>query len=641
MLGLAGLGAIGIVTSLLFACAAPPPGESPFVLYSEVTGDGGDVLSDRIAEGMAGGISLHPPLAPAERELATDPRIPLVYFSVPSRAGVETCYPNSTDPRTAETIRGLARGSDAAPTWRLLLPEFDQSGGCWARGRPEPAGSDDAATLAAWMSYYLDTLGFRDDLEGGPAQAEYRTLALCVYGFCPQYAYEMGVDGVLLERNNDELGDLGPGLAMVRGASRQNGDRPWGVDLSTYRFWTGGPTEYGADGLLQSGWSASTYERQMFLSWAAGAWMIHNEPADYTTAAVADGLNPLGLAVRDFGRFVRAHPEPVEPVVTMAVVQDHTSGYEPRYGEFDDAERKWYRSVPWTPGDRALDRILGESFPGHERWGTVGRAPWVARTDTGAIDVERTREGLRAALAEGLDPRTVEPTGTTRWGQSLDVLTDRVDGATLARYDTVVVATSRPVEPLLAEALAGFVRAGGRLVLSSDQLSGPAAGLTGVRDTGRTGDDGTRQVVPTDAAPMGQAASGSPMTTRNLVGGGEVYLVATDHYLGRDGALVPAAGRLLDRLQREAAPVLVDGPTTVQYAVSHSRGRTLVTLADTGTAGGWHGTIRLKGGAAGTTVTDLRNGAPIPVRTAPAGAAVEITVPAYGVLVVAFEEPSE
>ncbi|OLT14209.1 hypothetical protein BJF78_19595 [Pseudonocardia sp. CNS-139] len=454
----------------------------PFVMFTEVYGDGADLAQRRLDQGLANGVSVHPDVSPAEHAMLAGTDLPFVYFSVPEEAGVAECYPASTDPDTAGTVAGLRRPPSAVI--RLGMPEFDQSGGCWSRGRPSVDGLSDAQAYATWADYYLTAKGLRPYLTQTADQRGYLWASLCGYAFCPQYAYDIGSDVVLLERNNDEVSGLTPGLAMVRGASRQNGGKPWGIDFSTYRYWNRGPTVFDETGRLVTGWSPSTFERNMYAAFMGGADIVHNEAADYESGATTPGgLNPLGRAVAEFADFaLRRHTDRGTPEVPVAVVQDHSSGFEPRYGAFDQAPQKWYRLNPYTPGDTMLDALLHVAYPGYETWGSiVPGAPWYVEGADGHIDVEASQNAYRAALAAGADPRQWEPMPSTRWGESLDVLTDRARLDTLSRYPVVVLSTTGPPGPDLLADLTAYVQDGGTLVVSTAQFTDALAALTGVR----------------------------------------------------------------------------------------------------------------------------------------------------------------
>jgi hypothetical protein len=663
---------VALVAAALFAAAVPgaepvrdpdmtpaprPPSRvvavEPFVMYTEVYGDGTQLATRRLDRLLGNGISLHPALSSGERALVAGTDLPFIYFSVPEEAGVAPCYPETTDPDTERTIAQLGRPPQSVI--RLGMPEFDQSGGCWSRGRPSVDGLGDAEAYATWTDYYLDTKGLAPYLRADAQTRGYLWASLCSYAFCPQYAYDLGSDVVLLERNNDEISGLTPGLAMVRGAARQNGDKPWGIDFSTWRYWNRGPTAFDTSGRLVTGWSPSTFERHLYASFMAGADIVHNEAADYETGAVAQqALNPLGVVVSEFADFaLRRHPDRGEPEVSVAVLQDHMSGFEPRYGAFDRARQKWYRQNPYTPGDRMLEAVLDVAYPGYDEWGTVvPEAPWRILGDDGILDVEASQNAFRAALARGADPRLWEPIGSTRWGESLDVITNRARLDTLSRYPVVVLATSAPVSPELAADLSAYAEAGGTVVTSMSQWSESWSDRTGVRPTAERGTadgavwlvDGAvvaEQEFEYDGIDGGGAdivattRDGDPLAVRAAQGAGAFYVVAAPHLAGRDGNLLATSVRLLDGLQEQRASVRIAGPP-LQYLVTTNDEQITVTLINTDRTGrAWTGEVRFPGvGDAPATVQEWTTDTTVDATRAADGALTIVpTVPPYGVRV--------
>src|SRR5262249_1309360 len=161
-----------------------------------------------------------------------------------------------------------------------------QGGGCWAQGRPSMAGKSDADAYAAWTGFYLDTKQIGPYLAAGAKQRGYAWMSGCSFAFCTEYAFDMGADAVLLERNEDEVSGIPPGAAMTGGASAEHGGKPWGIDVSTWRYWSNGATVY-SNGRLVTGWSTSTFKRDMYIAYMGGANMIHDEPAEYAGGAAA------------------------------------------------------------------------------------------------------------------------------------------------------------------------------------------------------------------------------------------------------------------------------------------------------------------------------------------------------------------
>jgi hypothetical protein len=537
------------------------------------------------------------------------------------------------------------------------MPEFDQAGGCWAQNRPPLAGMSDAQAYATWSRFYLDAKALRPYLEQSAQQRGYKWMSVCVYAFCPQYAYDLGSDVVLLERNIDEVSGMSPGLAMVRGAARQHQNRQWGIDMSAYRYWNDGPTVFDASGRLVTGWSPSMLERNMYAAYMAGADVILNEAANFYVTGAPHDLNPLGLVVSDFADFsLRRHPARGAPEVPIAILQDHASGYEPPFGEFDQDAYKWYRQNPYTPGDHMLSSLLDVAYPGHQAWGTiVPNAPWRVSGADGILDVGATQAAYRRALAaRNQDPRIWEPMGNTRWGESLDVITDHAQLDALQRYRIVVLAVSGPIAADLLTNLREYVRRGGTVVATTSQLTPGPGALTDTRisaDRGATDSatwsDGTviaekpfdysRMTPGNDAEIVAATTDGEPLIIRQKIGAGSVYLTAALLDTTGQGDVLMACRRLLDELYSSVATVTVDGPP-LQYLVNTVGTSTVVTLINTDLGGSeWHGRLRFRGNAKPGTAWEWTADTPVTSSVAAGGEVViDATVPPFGVRVYAM-----
>lgn len=624
-----------------------------FALLTEVYGQGGPLLDRRLSEGLANGAALHPVLDVGERRIVEGNVRPFAYIAIPAEANVAACYPDTADSDAATTLRELGVTAQSA-AWRLGMPEFDQGGGCWARDRPNLGGLPDDQAYATWSSFYLDAKALRPYLEQSAQQRGYKWMSVCVYAFCPQYAYDLGSDVVLLERNIDEVSGMSPGLAMVRGAARQNNGRQWGIDISTYRYWNGGPTTFDDNGRLVTGWSPSVFERSMYAAFMAGADVILNEAAVYGYGAAERGRNPLGVVVGDFADFsMRRHPDRGIPEVPMAILQDHFSGYEPQFGEFDQYPHKWYRKNPYTQGDRMLSGLLEVAYPGYRSWGTiVPNAPWRVAGPDGTLDTQATQAAYRRALAAGdADPRIWEPMGSTRWGESIDVITDRARLDTLLRYRIVVLANSGPIAPDLHADLTEYVRRGGTVVVNASQLVPGPDPLTGVQISaerrpadGVLWSDGTvipespfnyvRIVPGRDAEIVATTTDGSPAIIGHKLGAGSVYLTTADRLLDATGRDLLASGlRLLDERQADVATVRVEGPP-LQYLVNKVGTSTVVTLINTDVGGStWQGRLRFRTDAGSAHVNEWTADAPVESLVGAEEVVVDATVPPFGVRV--------
>ena len=635
----------------------PPFTTGSISLLTEVYGESGPLLDQRLREPLANGASLHPSLDEEERRLVEGNRRPFAYFAIPAEANVAACYPSSTDLDAGGTLRELGVTAQSS-AWRLGMPEFDQSGGCWAQNRPILAHLPDDQAYARWSRFYLDAKGLRPYLEQSTQQRGYKWMSVCVYAFCPQYAYDLGSDVVLLERGNDEMSGMSPGLAMVRGAARQNNGREWGIDISGWRFWNDGPTAFGDNGRLVTGWSPSMFERSMYAAYMAGADVILNEAANYGYGTADTGSNPLGVVVGDFADFsLRRHPDRGVPEVPMAIVQDHFSGYEPRFGEFAQEPLKWYWQNSYTQGDRMFSGLLDVAYPGHETWGTiVANAPWRVTDGDGTVDTHATQAAYRQALAASTaDPRVWEPMGTTRWGESLDVITDRARLDTLLRYRIVVLANSGPVAADLLADLQEYVRRGGTVVVNAAQLQPGPDPLTNAEISAErrpadsvTWSDGTviaesgfnyvRVQPGKDAEIVAATPDGGPAIIRHKLGAGSVYLTTADRLLDAEGQSVLKSGqRLLDELHAAVATVTVDGPP-LQYLVNTAGATTVVTLINADVGGStWRGRLRFRTDAKSASVQEWTADTPVESSVAAGEVVVDATVPPFGVHVYAMQ----
>src|SRR5690242_7575632 len=112
----------------------PPLAAGSFALLTEVYGQGGPLLDQRLRETLANGAAVHPVLDGEERASVEVNGRPFTYFAIPAEAEVSACYPDSTDVDAATTLRAVGVTAQSS-AWRLGMPEFDQSGGCWAQNR--------------------------------------------------------------------------------------------------------------------------------------------------------------------------------------------------------------------------------------------------------------------------------------------------------------------------------------------------------------------------------------------------------------------------------------------------------------------------------------------------------------------------
>lgn len=116
----------------------------------------------------------------------------------------------------------------------------------------------------------------------------------------------------------------------------------------------------------------------------------------------------------------------------ITLVDEHTSGFEPKYGEYNQADYSWYSELPYTGGDRAMAALLDTAFPGYSTHGTL------------VPGTPRTMAEYNRRLASGEDSRAWEPMGTSRWGESIDVISNRSSLDTLLSVSRWCSPRTRP-----------------------------------------------------------------------------------------------------------------------------------------------------------------------------------------------------
>jgi hypothetical protein len=158
------------------------------------------------------------------------------------------------------------------------------------------------------------------------------------------YAYEWGLDAVLLERAIDDMGDIATGMAFMRGAGTQY-NKPWGMDLSTWRTSANSSTTYDqATGRQTGGFSAGYLKRHLYIAYMSGANLIHMEP---TVLRYPDNsLNPTGTVQQNFANFAAAHPTRGQAVAPIALMLDYYHGFVPNTGS--TVNSVWYLRLGYS-----------------------------------------------------------------------------------------------------------------------------------------------------------------------------------------------------------------------------------------------------------------------------------------------------
>jgi len=652
---------LGLVLLVCGSCAAQSP---PFQLLSQMYPDAGSLAQTRLGQGLLTGVTFQTVLTTSEAQFLTGntPYPSFAYFAVPASANVSSCYPDSTDPNAATLLTSYT-AQLGSTVWDEGMPEYDQNGGCWPTGRPSFSGLTDPQSYNQYTNYFLNTKGLGTYLNLTAQQRGYKWMALADFAFSSQYGYDMGVNTMLLERNEDELTGMTPGLAFLRGAATQHGGlvgnqyqlAEWGIDISTWRYWNNGPTVY-SNGNLVTGWSTATFKRDMYIAYMGGANIMQDEAANYTDgAASGQTLNPLGLTVQAFYNFaITRHPDRGAPFVPMALLQDHYSGFEPMFGEFLQVPYKWYYANPYAQGDTMLSNMLGLIYPGYNTWGTLppGSPLTPPGSSGGSINISATIAAYDQALANGADPRPWEPFGNSTWGETFDVITNQAPLAAMQQYKVIVLTTGVPVSDAFLSTLTQYVNAGGILVMNAKQMSANSQTLAGVNLTGVEASASSETWLPDGStisessynyavatlttASLVASTSGNPIVTKNVYGTGTVYVTTPDFLAnGSDTAILNVGQNLINLLQTQSAPVTVSGPQ-LEYLVNtdNNGARIIVTLVNTQLSGAaWTGTLSFTQPASSYAVEEWTSDTTVGSTVQNGQVLVSATVPAFDVRV--------
>ncbi len=547
---------------------------------------------------MANGVSLQPPLNSGLVDFVTSRGINLmVDLPIQSRRDLTPFVFNAQQ----KAVQDLAGADVIEKLMWNLMPEWDQSGGNWVPdGRPRYRGLTKPQAYGRFLEYYYSAYPSLFSFLEQPVNARKHWLtAITDHPSNTFYAYEMGADVCLLERSIDELGDISTGIPFIRGAGRQY-DRQWGIDVATYRTSNGMATRFDSREVLQGGWSPSYLKRHYYIAYMAGAHVLRNQATGYYGSGA--NLDPFGRMNKEFADFaLNRHPDVGRPVVTTALLLHHHSGFDTKHWYFNQADAVWYQDIPYTDGDRMINNFFKLAYPNHWLHGQTPGAPF--NDATGKPDAK----GFQAYLAAGGDPRPYEPMSLTRYGHSLDVLTDRAPLEALRQYKVILLLGDVPVDSRLRSALTAWVQEGGTLVLTAPQTAAFDEKFLGARvdNTRRTGssarwllDGSSYREAPfwyspltvTTATVFATAEGTQPLLTANAVGQGRVILSAGHYLQSSAGEQILTIGALLfDWLAEQNTVATVTG-SPVEYIVNEAPGRVIVTVVNN-SGSDWTGTV--------------------------------------------------
>lgn len=604
--------------------AVVPAVARPFYTAEELLHDAGGIAADHNADMLIPAVSFRAILTASESNYLTNHHSLFLYYATPYdlvNAEVEDplihaqTHDNFSDPtHYRATMASLVSLYTINNMYLLFAPEWDNNPGnrLWATNRFLEAGGTNVpngltrqAAYDQWNHYYLanNHNGNNNHQQLGQilqvplATRGYKTCSMNVYLQNVHYSYEQGVDMVIIERNNDDISGIVGGIAQIRGAGTQYG-KNWGIDLSQSRTYGphAGVTSYDSSNNLIGGWSNSCYRKHFYLSYFAGADLVFIEGIDYSGQVNINGrfYIPLANEIRSFNDFaMNRHTTRGVAHVPVAVMKDHISAWEPRYGQFSQQRAVWYLQMPANAGEHMMYNLWDLIYPNYSVWAT--------------------------------STSTTEPWGSGRWGEQFDVITERATAAAMGNYKAVILSNNTVMDATLQAKLATFAQNGGIVIINAKQLTGTAhESLTGVHLVGTAAAgagtvtwDGSPTEVITESAfnyttctlvtatNLAHSGASTTQVARNVFGAGEVWTVMPDWMSNTANNVLLALGsKIIDVLIANNARAWITGVnhSDIDYCITKQAGAsgaaTVVCIANCSNSNAnWTGTINFPGTA--------------------------------------------
>lgn len=479
-----------------------------------------------------------------------------------------------------------------------------------------------------------------------------------------------GLDALLVERTNDDVEDPQTGIAFCRGAARQYGIE-WGVDFSLW--W--GPI-YGCVQDLPT----SYHKRNLYLAYFSGAESMRIEGGPLFWNAEKKEIYQLGNALDQFARFAK-RTEPGVPDVPVAVMlaPDHGWMTPPYWAARHTA---WnYARIPYRMGQRGIDGFFSAAYPGSNlamQPFPFGRyenenppaspfalsciVPEFAPEPEDVFYTEEpvpfgayeSRDAARKALHDKqLETSPYRPMGSSRWGDIFDVLTTEAPGEVLGRYKALVLLGQVKFEKDVLDKLEAYVWAGGTVLMAAGVAGPQHSELTGLEMTPElhpaaawqwqngTYQDQSMLYVPAEAGPgvriLARTPEGKPLAACRTLGSGKVYTCLVPWYEDATGALCGPALAMFDDIFGELSPAAVEGLPAEWVTTRGANQRSVLVANHYGYE--WHGKVTLKNLPKSYRICrELLTGNKISFKRTGSGAVANLTVPAYEVRVLRWEE---
>lgn len=485
-----------------------------------------------------------------------------------------------------------------------------------ARTRREVVRAFEPVTLAANTAKYRAFYG--KDLESlysNPYEDVIPCLSVGNITFAPLIS-KWGARTIGYESAAITSSVLGMRWAFMRGIARQGGNL-----TATYRSCNFGDsaTIFSNTGSyhtpqnildnyysVYSGAGMTWYKMDIWYQYMAGSSMFYHEqgfdefwrPGGTSAAGIHPvQLSPKGKLVDRFLRVTAAEPDRGSPFTPVAFLVDYTHGWEPS-ANWPNSFMNWHQHA-----DRLLygdhEKMLQEYFwTAYYPIGPMSEAPITA---TNEVD-------LPGVFGDIFDVICAYP-DVARW-------------TTIDTYPVVIAAGDIELTAAEGRRLAGYVDAGGTLLVADAQLTGPGAALLGLPPSGEPVEaDAYRWMggpalepsarfryrpitPPAGARVVAATADGKPFCIAVDRGAGRLVYLSVPRGLCIGRQIMPVVPRLFAHLSRGLMPVEVEGE--VEWLVNRS-------------ARGWLLTLLNPAGQAkpqqGITPTDYRENRAVLIRT--------------------------
>jgi hypothetical protein len=443
-------------------------------------------------------------------------------------------------------------------------------------------------------------------------------------------------------------------LAFLRGSARQYGGL-WATyrssnfgdaatiysEQSTYAL-----PKYAYDNYYDvwAGAGSTWYKMDLWQQYMAGSALFYHEqgfdefwtPGGGSTPRKPLQLSPKGRLVEQFLAVTRKHPDRGVPFTPVAFLLDQAHGWDP-------------------------NSYLGSYF-GFD----VGANPEVLRFDRHA----RMLKEWFAVAYHPYGPKEAEAANAVNqnylpgvFGDIFDVLVTapaRTD--VLDSYPVVVLNGEVTVEAAWGKKLAAYLEAGGTLVVSDGQLTGPGVAALRLPELGAAAEDRVVRWRPTGkevaaqrfryrpvkgGRPLATAANGDAVAAVFERGKGRLVFLSVPLGLGIDGAATPLVALVLAHARQGLLPVEVEGE--VEWLLNRTaKGWLLTLLNPAGNNRLQHGvgptdyrqrrTVTIRAARPVAGATEWFTEAALGVAREGGRAVVRITVPAGGVRVVELSD---